>query len=79
MCDTQFPTQCQLVQSYVIKPSLEGQYWVSDLTLHQVVIILTKENYFTKNDQYSLASLSVDFRKMVPEIMWLMTLDSRPL
>ena len=68
-CDTQFSTQRQLEQSSVIK--------IASLTLHHGVIILIKETYFTKNDQQSLTSLSVDFCNMVPEGLWLMTIDCR--
>jgi hypothetical protein len=38
-----YPTQRQLVQSLALKPSLDGQYWVKNISLHHVVILLIKE------------------------------------
>ena len=38
-----YPTQRQLVQSSAMKPSLDGQYRVKNISLHHVVILLIKE------------------------------------
>ena len=75
MSDINFPTQRQLIQSSALKPSLDGQYRVKDLSLHHVVIMLIKDGWFPSDDHKSLASLGIDFRLMVPEVLQLMKVD----
>ena len=43
MSDINYPTQRQLVQSLALKPSLDGQYWVRNLSLLYIVILLIKD------------------------------------
>jgi hypothetical protein len=56
-----------------MKPSLDHQYRVKDLSLDNIIVIVLQkfEDYLPRKDVNNLAKLNSLYREMVPNVIWL--------
>ncbi len=69
---TTYPTIFQLVRNCLMKPSLDHQYQVKDLSLDNIVVIVLQkfEDYLSREDVNNLAKLTSLYQEMVPNVIW---------
>jgi hypothetical protein len=71
-----YPTISQLVRGCSMKPSLNHQYMVSDLSLNNVIVEVLKssESFLRDEDVANLAEINSLCREMVHDVVELRTL-----
>jgi hypothetical protein len=74
---TSYPTIAQLVRDCTMKPSLDHQYRVDDLSLQNIIIILIKDvnSYLPVKEIMCLRILNKLYNKVILDIFKLRTLD----
>ncbi len=72
-----YPTISQLVCECLMKPSLNHQYWVSDLSLDNVIVELLKssESFLMDVDVANLSEVNYLYQEMVHNVVKFKTLD----
>ncbi len=60
-----------------MKPSLDHQYRVKDVSLDNIVVIVLQkfEDYWSREDVNNLAKLNSLYQEMVPNVIWLWSLE----
>jgi hypothetical protein len=68
---TTYPTILQLVRNCLMKPSLDHQYRVKDLSLDNIVVIVLQkfEDYLSREDVNNLAKLNSLYQEMVTNVI----------
>ena len=66
-----YPTIFLLVNGCSMKPSLNHQYWVSDLSLDNVIVVLLKllESFLKDEDVANLSEVNILYQKMVHDVV----------
>ena len=74
---TSYPTIAQLVHDCTMKPSLDHQYQVHDLSLQNIIIILIKDvnSYLPMNEIMCLRILNKLYNEVILDVFKLRTLD----
>jgi hypothetical protein len=70
-----YPSHYQLVRESRMKPSLNAQYRVEDLSLDNVIVIILRDGHFNDEDMENIGKLNPLYCEMISDVMQLSNYD----